>query len=310
MRICSLLPSATEILYALGLDEHIVGVSHTCDYPQEAQGKPTVTRSVRDVKDLNSQEIDSIIQQARQSGNPVHWIDEALLSELRPDLIITQEICEVCAVDSGSVFQTVAKVLDYEPRIITSRPSGLEDIYQNIMNISNAADAIDRGQDLIDNLQSRVRNIQNHLPQSQNKVKVFCIDWLNPIRNTGQWTPELVELAGGIEGLAIKGGQTREVGWEEILQYDPDYIMVMPCAFDIQRGEEESNTYLKSDRQWNSLTAVKNDRVFLFDGLIPSRHGPRVIDVLEGLAEAMHPKQLSGLTAPGVFKQANFKQTT
>ena len=310
MRICSLLPSATEILYALGLDEHIVGVSHTCDYPQEAQGKPTVTRSVRDVKDLNSQEIDSIIQQARQSGNPVHWIDEALLSELRPDLIITQEICEVCAVDSGSVFQTVAKVLDYEPRIITSRPSGLEDIYQNIMNISNAADAIDRGQDLIDNLQSRVRKIQNNLPQSQNKVKVFCIDWLNPIRNTGQWTPELVELAGGIEGLAIKGGQTREVGREEILQYDPDYIMVMPCAFDIQRGEEESNTYLKSDRQWNSLTAVKNDRVFLFDGLIPSRHGPRVIDVLEGLAEAMHPEQLSGLTAPGVFKQANFKQTT
>ena len=310
MRICSLLPSATEILYALGLDEHIVGVSHTCDYPQEAQGKPTVTRSVRDVKDLNSQEIDSIIQQARQSGNPVHWIDEVLLSELRPDLIITQEICEVCAVDSGSVFQTVAKVLDYEPRIITSRPSGLEDIYQNIMNISNAADAIDRGQDLIDNLQSRVRKIQNNLPQSQNKVKVFCIDWLNPIRNTGQWTPELVELAGGIEELAIKGGQTREVGWEEILQYDPDYIMVMPCAFDIQRGEEESNTYLKSDRQWNSLTAVKNDRVFLFDGLIPSRHGPRVIDVLEGLAEAMHPEQLSGLTAPGVFKQANFKQTT
>ena len=110
--------------------------------------------------------------------------------------------------------------------------------------------------------------------------------------------------------MAIKGGQTREVGWEEILQYDPDYIMVMPCAFDIQRGEKESNTYLKSDPQLNSLTAVKNDRVFLFDGLIPSRHGPRVIDVLEGLAEAMHPEQLSGLTAPGVFKQANFKQTT
>ena len=162
MRICSLLPSATEILYALGLDEHIVGVSHTCDYPQEAQGKPTVTRSVRDVKDLNSQEIDSIIQQARQSGNPVHWIDEALLSELRPDLIITQEICEVCAVDSGSVFQTVAKVLDYEPRIITSRPSGLEDIYQNIMNISNAADAVDQGRELIDNLQSRALKIENN----------------------------------------------------------------------------------------------------------------------------------------------------
>ena len=134
MRICSLLPSATEILYALGLGDHIVGVSHTCDYPQQARNKPVVTRSVRDVKNLNSEEIDSIIQQARRSGNPVHWIDETLLSELRPDLIITQEICEVCAIDSGSVFQTAAKVLDYQPQILTSRPSDLSDIYENIMN--------------------------------------------------------------------------------------------------------------------------------------------------------------------------------
>ena len=308
MRICSLLPSATEILYALGLGDHIVGGSHTCDYPQPARGKPVVTRSVRDVKNLNSEEIDSIIQQARRSGNPVHWIDETLLAELRPDLIITQEICEVCAIDSGSVFQTAAKVLDYQPQILTSRPSDLSDIYENIMNISKVADATNKGIELIDSLQSRVSNIQMNLPQLLNPVKVFCIDWLNPIRNTGQWTPELVELVGGIEELAIKGGQTREVGWEEITQYDPDYIMVMPCAFDMERGQEESNTYLKPDERWNSLNAVKADRVFLFDGLIPSRHGPRVIDVLEGLAEAIHPKQFNNLAPQGVFNPARFKQ--
>ena len=308
MRICSLLPSATEILYALGLGDHIVGVSHTCDYPQQARNKPVVTRSVRDVKNLNSEEIDSIIQQARRSGNPVHWIDETLLSELRPDLIITQEVCEVCAIDSGSVFQTAAKVLDYQPEILTSRPSDLSDIYENIMNISSAADATNKGIELIDSLQSRVSNIQMNLPQPLNPVKVFCIDWLNPIRNTGQWTPELVELAGGIEELAIKGGQTREVGWEEISRYDPDYIMVMPCAFDMERGQEESNTYLKPDERWNSLNAVKADRVFLFDGLIPSRHGPRVIDVLEGLAEAIHPEQFHNLAPQGVFKPARFKR--
>ena len=147
-----------------------------------------------------------------------------------------------------------------------------------------------------------------NLPQLLNPVKVFCIDWLNPIRNTGQWTPELVELAGGIEELAIKGGQTREVGWEEISRYDPDYIMVMPCAFDMERGQEESNTYLKPDERWNSLTAVKADRVFIFDGLIPSRHGPRVIDVLEGLAEAIHPEQFNNLAPQGVFKPAKFKR--
>ena len=308
MRICSLLPSATEILYALGLGDHIVGVSHTCDYPQQTRDKPVVTRSVRDVKNLNSEEIDSIIQQARRSGNPVHWIDEALLSELKPDLIITQEICEVCAIDSGSVFQTAAKVLDYQPEILTSRPSDLSDIYENIMNISSAADATNKGIELIDSLQSRVSNIQMNLPQLLNPVKVFCIDWLNPIRNTGQWTPELVELAGGIEELAIKGGQTREVGWEEISRYDPDYIMVMPCAFDMERGQEESNIYLKPNERWNSLTAVKADRVFIFDGLIPSRHGPRVIDVLEGLAEAIHPEQFNNLAPQGVFKPAKFKR--
>ncbi len=160
MRICSLLPSATEILYALGLGDQVVGVSHTCDYPAEARNKPVVTHSLRQISHLGSREIDAIIQQARTNSNPVHWIDGDLLRELQPDLIITQEICQVCAIGSGSVFETAARVLDYQPQIITSRPAGLQDIYQNIRNIGGAADVSERADDLIQGLHRRVERVQ------------------------------------------------------------------------------------------------------------------------------------------------------
>jgi iron complex transport system substrate-binding protein len=306
MRICSLLPSATEILYALGLGDQVVGVSHTCDYPAEARSKPVVTHSLRQVSHLGSREIDAIIQQARANSNPVHWIDGDLLRELRPDLIVTQEICEVCAIGSGSVFETADQVLDYQPQIITSRPAGLEDIYQNIHNIGQAANVSERADDLVQSLRRRVERVQAGLGEIEQPQKVFCIDWLSPLRNTGQWTPELVELAGGVEGLAVKGGQTREVGWQEVLDYQPDYVMVMPCAFDLERGGQEARDHLGSSPEWPALEAVRRSQVYLFDGLIPSRHGPRVVDVLEGLAEAMYPERFPGLAPPGVFQKADF----
>ena len=306
MRICSLLPSATEILYALGLGDQVVGVSHTCDYPDEARSKPVVTHSLRQISHLGSQEIDALIQQARNNSNPVHRIDGELLRELRPDLIVTQEICQVCAIGSGSVFETAARVLDYQPQIITSRPAGLEDIYQNIQNIGRAADVSDRADELVQGLRRRVERVQAGLGNIERPHRVFCIDWLSPLRNTGQWTPELVELAGGVEGLAIKGGQTREVGWQEVLDYQPDYVMVMPCAFDLERGGQEARDHLGSSPEWPALEAVRRSQVYLFDGLIPSRHGPRVVDVLEGLAEAMYPERFPGLTPPGVFQKADF----
>lgn len=306
MRICSLLPSATEILYALGLGDQVVGVSHTCDYPAEARSKPVVTHSLREVSHLGSREIDALIQQARANSNPVHWIDGELLRELQPDLIVTQEICQVCAIGSGSVYETAARVLDYQPQIITSRPAGLEDIYQNIRTIGRATDVSERADGLVRSLRSRVEWVKAGLKDIEQPQKVFCIDWLSPLRNTGQWTPELVELAGGVEGLAEKGGQTREVGWQEVLDYQPDYVMVMPCAFDLERGGQEARDHLSSTPEWPALEAVRRSQVYLFDGLIPSRHGPRVVDVLEGLAEAMYPERFPGLTPPGVFQKADF----
>ena len=308
MRICSLLPSATEIVYALGLEDHLVGVSHTCDYPADApvpvKSKPVVSRSVRSVSHLGSQEIDAIIRQARESNNPVHWIDGDLLKQLRPDLIITQEICEVCAIDQGSVYATAARFLDYEPEIVVTRPVGLEEIFANIHIIAEAAGVPERADTLVAELRQRAQRVSDGLGRVKERPRVFCIDWLEPLRNTGQWTPELVELAGGEEGLAEKWGKSREIGWDEVVAYQPDYLMVMPCAFDMARTELETRERLYSHPAWESLKAVREGNVFLFDGLIPSRHGPRVIDVLEGLAEAMHLEKFAGLAPPGIFRKA------
>ena len=308
MRIVSLLPSATEIVFALGLGDSLVGVSHMCDYPAEARGLPVVSRSIRSKSHLSSAEIDAIIQQARATGNPLYIIDGDLLRRLRPDIILTQELCEVCAVGAGSVFETAAKVLDYSPEILSIRPAGLDDIFNNIQRIGAAAGASDRADALLRQLRSRTEYVAERSADG-NRPKVFCIDWLEPLRNTGQWTPELVELAGGEEGLAEKWGKSREVGWDEVLEYQPDYVMVMPCAFNMDRTIAEA-TKLTERGDWNSLEAVREGRVFLFDGQIPSRHGPRVIDVLEGLAEAMRPQVFDGLTRPGIFRPASTAQPT
>ena len=302
MRIVSLLPSATEIVFALGLGDSLVGVSHTCDYPAAAQGLPVVSRSIRSKSHLSSAEIDAIIQQARAAGNPLYLIDGDLLRRLRPDLILTQELCEVCAVGAGSVFETAAKALDYSPEILSIRPAGLDDIFDNIRRIGDAAGVPERAAALLAQLRSRADYVAQRTAAGL-RPKVFCIDWLEPLRNTGQWTPELVELAGGEEGLAEKWGKSREVGWDEVVDYQPDYVMVMPCAFDMNRTIVETER-LSEREEWNALDAVREGRVYLFDGQIPSRHGPRVIDVLEGLAEAMRPEVFAGLTRPGIFRPA------
>ena len=302
MRIISLLPSATEIVFALGLGESLAGVSHMCDYPSGACGLPIVSRSVRSKSHLSSAEIDAIIQQARASGNPVYIIDEDLLRRLQPDLILTQELCEVCAVGAGSVFETAARALDYQPEILSIRPASLDDIYGNIQRIGDATGVTANAQRLVGELQDRASYVAQRSVDSV-RPRVFCIDWLEPLRNTGQWTPELVELAGGEEGLAEKWGKSREVGWDEVLDYQPDYVMVMPCAFNMDRTILET-ARLSEREEWKSLNAVREGRVYLFDGQIPSRHGPRVIDVLEGLAEAMRPDRFEGLARSGIFRPA------
>ena len=301
MRICSLLPSATEIVFALGLSDDLVGVSYACDYPEEAAALPVVSHSLRNVKHLDSGEIDALVQQARANNNPMYWIDEELLARQRPDLIITQELCEVCAIASGSVFETAAKVLDYQPEILTIRPSGVDDILQNITNVANAAGAPERGNELRSSLEARIKHVTQSVPANGDRPRVVCLDWLDPLRNTGQWLPEISEMAGGEEGLAVPRGHSREITWDEVRSYSPEFLMIMPCAFGPERSWQEAQDKLAVLPGWDDLPAVRDRRAFVFDGRIPSRHGPRVVDVLEGLAEVLHPEQFAGLAPPGIF---------
>ena len=301
MRICSLLPSATEIVYALDLGDQLVGVSHACDYPDDAATKPVVSQSVRQITHLSSEEIDGIVRQARANSNPLYWIDGDLLRELKPDLIITQELCEVCAIDSGSVFETSAKVLDYQPEILTIRPNSVADILQNVRNIASSAGVFQRGDEVADLLQGRIQAVVNGVAKEGTRPRVLCLDWLDPLRNTGQWVPELVELAGGAERLAVAGGLSRELTWEEIIVYAPEYLMVMPCGYGPDRVRQDASEKLTHLKGWDELPAVKLGQVFLFDGRIPTRHGPRVVDVLEGLAAAMHPQHFADITSYEVF---------
>ena len=307
MRTCSLLPSATEMVYALGLGDNLVGVSYACDYPAEAASLPVVSHSLRNVKHLDSGEIDALVQQARANNNPMYWIDEELLANLQPDLIITQELCEVCAIASGSVFETAAKVLDYQPEILTIRPSGIDDILQNITNLANAAGAPARGQELRLSLEARITHVKDGVPPGAERPRVVCLDWLDPLRNTGQWLPEISEMAGGEEGLAIPRGHSRELSWDEVRDYAPEYLMIMPCAFGPERSWQEARDKLTGLPGWEGLPAVRNGQAFVFDGRVPSRHGPRVVDVLEGLAEVIHPQQFAGLAPPGVYEPTPFR---
>ncbi|MBC8279505.1 MAG: ABC transporter substrate-binding protein [Chloroflexi bacterium] len=298
-----MLPSATEIVYALGLGDQLVGVSYACDYPEDAANKPVISRSVRRNSHLPSEEIDAIVQQARANGNPLYWIDADLLKETKPDLIITQELCEVCAIGAGSVFETAAKVLDYEPEILTIRPSFLADVIQNIRIIGTAAGEGQQANELADSLQTRIQRVRDDAPQNGSRPRVLCLDWLDPLRNTGQWVPEMVQIAGGDERLAIPGGLSRELSWNEIVDYAPEYLMVMPCAFEPDRVVKETSEKLTNLPGWSDLPAVQRDQVFLFDGRIPTRHGPRVVDVLEGLAEVMHPQVFKGISTYEVLVQ-------
>ena len=307
MRICSLLPSATEMVFALGLGDDLVGVSYACDYPDEAASRPVVSHSLRNIKHLDSGEIDALVQQARANNNPMYWIDEELLARLRPDLIITQELCEVCAIASGSVFETAARVLDYQPEILTIRPSGIQDILQNITNLADAAGVPERGSELRESLKARVEKVTGGVPPDTTRPRVVCLDWLDPLRNTGQWLPEISEMAGGEEGLAIPRGHSRELSWDEVRNYAPEYLMIMPCAFDPERSRQEAEDKLTVLPGWEDLPAVRDGRAYVFDGRIPSRHGPRVVDVLEGLAEVLHPERFGGLAPPGIFDPQPFR---
>ena len=299
MRIVSLLPSATEIVYALGLGEKLVVVSHDCDYPLEVRSKPVLSQSII-TSELASREIDKAVKQRIHRGLSVYHIDAELLGRLKPTLILTQELCEVCAPSYSEVLEA-AKILDASPKIISLEPKRLGDILDNIQLVGELTAKQARAEALIAELQERIDKVAELAESAEHKPRVFCMEWLKPIYCAGHWVPEMVELAGGEDWLGELGEPSYEIEWEEVLRYDPEIIVLMPCGFHPERTLQEIDLVLEREG-WEELPAAKNDQVFIVDGSSYfNRPGPRIVTGLEILAQIIHPEIFSDLAPPGSF---------
>jgi iron complex transport system substrate-binding protein len=285
MRIVSLLPSATEIVYALGLGDRLVGVTHECDFPDEAKTKPHLTASALPFS-AKSSEIDRHVRASLHQGSSLYSLDSELLERLAPDLIITQELCEVCAV-SYEIVARAARRLQGDPRLISLEPSSLEDVYANIATVAELAGVPDSAAGVIDPLRMRIAALQAEV-RGRARPRTLVLEWTDPPMSGGHWTPGLVEIAGGEPILANPGANSTVLAWDAIVAADPDAIIVAPCGFDLARTHE-AIADLAAIPQWNALRAVRSGHVTAIDGnAYVNRPGPRLVDTAELFANALH----------------------
>lgn len=289
-RIISLLPAATEIVCALGLEQHLVGRSHECDYPESVKALP-VCSEANFADGMSSLEIDNQVKNLLADALSVYSVKREQIKALSPDVIITQAQCEVCAVSLTEVEQALANYLDKGASIISIQPNNLNDIFNNIIEIANALDISPAGADLVERLQERVDIIKHKLKFITDKPTVACVEWLQPLMISGNWVPELVEIAGGQPVLVAKGQHSPYVTWDDIKAQNPDIIVLMPCGFSMDRTLKEVDLMLQLPG-FGELKAVKNNRFYIADGnQYFNRPGPRIVDSIEILAEIINPKQ-------------------
>jgi iron complex transport system substrate-binding protein len=295
MRICSLLPGATEILFALGFGDQIVGVTHECDYPPQAREKPVVVRSGIDPNRLSSSEIDRQVGAILAGGNNLYTLDQRALQASAPDLIVTQSLCEVCALDYNHVVE-VARSLPQPPQILSLNPHSLSELLDDVLRIGAATSATTAAANLVASFKKRIQTVGEREPTR--RPRVVCLEWFDPLYIAGHWVPEVVALAGGEDVLGRAGDPSTKVAWRSVLEARPDALLLMPCGFDLRRTVREA-TPLRQLEGWSELPAVKSGNVFALNGnAYFSRPGPRLIDGLEILARILHPGDFSGEASP------------
>ena len=288
-RIISLLPASTEIICALGLSDNLVGRSHECDYPESVKALP-ICSDAKFLPGAKSAEIDQQVKEILTEALSIYEIDKALIQSLKPDVIITQAQCEVCAVSLKDVEEALSNLVSAETKIISLEPNTLADIFREIKEISVVFDVKEAGDNLIKDLQERIDLIKHKLKFFPSKPKVALIEWLSPIMVAGNWIPELVEIAGGTPLLAENGKHSPFVEWQQIYDANPDILIVASCGFSIARTLQEIDLLLNLPG-WRDLEAVKNNRIYIADGnAYFNRSGPRIVDTIEILAEIITPK--------------------
>ncbi len=289
MRIASLLPSATEIAFALGLGDQVIAVSHECDYPPEASERPVLTKSAIHQKIHKSLEVD---QEVERRGGDIYEIDEKLLERLKPDLILTQELCAVCAVSYTKV-KEAARILDADTKIVSLEPNNLEEIIDNIRLVGKITDKKTRADELASQLSQRISSVREKTRTVKHRPRVFFMEWLQPPWAAGHWIPQMVDYAGGIEGVGTLGQPSRKVAWEKIVEYQPEIIVLSPCGFDVKRTLDEVHV-LSSYHGWDKVPAFRSSSIYAVNASAYfSRPGPRVVDGLELLAQIIHPELFS-----------------
>lgn len=290
MRIVSLVPSATEMLFALGLGSDVIAVTHECDYPEAARELPRVTRDVLPAG-LSSAEIDAAVKERTLAGESIYELDVDLLRDLRPDLIVTQALCSVCAVSYDDVRQ-IAEEIEPQPRVLSLDPHTLGEVLGDARTLAQATDRKDAAVELVREAAARIDRVRLAVRGARRRPRVAALEWLDPPFAAGHWTPQLIDFAGGEDILGLPGERSEERSWEEVRVARPDVIVVMPCGFDAQLAYREAEMHREELADMGAGEVVAVDAAAYF-----SRPGPRIVDGLELLAHILHPELVA--EAPG-----------
>ena len=289
-RIVSLVPAATEIAAALGLMEDVVGISHECDFPSEANTRPRVTNCPVYNAGHTSKDIDEWVRRALREKGTIYTIDEPLLRELRPDVILTQKLCDVCAVGYGTVAR-LAETLPGPPRVVNLEPSSLSDIFDDIRRIARACNVPERAEELIAKLAARAEVVRKRTAHVTHRPRCFLMEWVDPPFCSGHWGPELVEIAGGRDPLGRMHRPSAQIDWHDVLDARPDIIVLALCGYDVDRAQRDYGL-LREFPGFDSLPAARTGEIYLVNASAYfARPGPRVIDSIEILAGILHPKE-------------------
>jgi iron complex transport system substrate-binding protein len=288
------------MLCALGLADRLQAISHECDFPKEIVGKPRATFSNVD-SHRSSQAIDDQVKELVIAGRPLYEIDRALVRDLRPDLIVTQSQCDVCAVKYTDVLDFVRDTSELQDtNVLALNPSCLEDVFVDLLRIGQATGKQKEAEQLVASYRWRVEKVQSRVQSltAEQRPRVVCIEWIEPLMIAANWTPQLLEWAGGKPGLAVAGQHSGYVSWDSLQAFDPEVIVISPCGFDLRRTQQESQRLIEQP-SWSSLSAVRNDRVFTLDGnAYLNRSGPRLVETLEILAHLLHPSLFDAAELP------------
>lgn len=307
-RIVSFLPSATEMVCALGLADSLVGITHECDYPLEVKSKPVVVRNVLPIETMSQGEIDRAVADRLQQGQSLYQIDEALLAALAPDLILTQNLCQVCA-PSGNEVSQVLKVLPKTPDILWMTPQSLAEIFENLCDLGKATGRKREAEALIKEGRSRLEQLAATTRSVTHRPRVFCMEWLDPVYASGHWVPEMVRIAGGVDELARDGSESVRLSWEDLIAYAPEVLIIMPCGFNLQQTMKElweafgNPQSARRHPQFFDLPAVRSGRVYAVDAnSYFARPGPRVVAGTELLSHLIHPDTFAWHGSPTAYQ--------